>query len=101
MGSSGGSSNTTTIQKADPWSGQQPYLRDIFAEAKKLYDSGGLSVDYYPGSPVAPQSGWTAQALQMQADRALGGSASVQAAPPMPKKTISAMHQAVGALPEK
>ena len=80
MGSSGGSNSTTTVQKADPWSGQQPYLLDIFSEAKKLYDSGGLSADYYPGSTVAPQSGWTAQALQMQAERALGGSASVQAA---------------------
>ena len=80
MGSSGGSNNTTTVQKADPWSGQQPYLLDIFSEAKKLYDSGGLSVDYFPGSTVAPQSDWTAKALKMQADRALAGSASVQAA---------------------
>ncbi len=79
MGSSGGGS-TTTVQKADPWSGQQPYLQDIFSEAKNLYDSGMLAPSYYPDQTVAPQSAWTQQALQMQADRALAGSASVEAA---------------------
>ena len=36
MGSGGGS---TTVQKADPWEGQQPYLKDVFKQAKKFYDS--------------------------------------------------------------
>ena len=78
MGSSGGSS--TTVQKADPWKGQQPYLKNVFSEAQKLYESGNITGDYYPGGTVAPQSAWTQQALQMQADRALAGSASVDAA---------------------
>ncbi|WP_458401138.1 hypothetical protein [Mailhella sp.] len=78
MGSSGGS--TTTVQKADPWSGQQPYLTDVFTQAKEFYDSGILSPDYYPGQTLAPQSDWTKQALAMQAERALSGSASVEAA---------------------
>jgi len=80
MGSSGGSSNTTTVQKADPWSGQQPYLKDVFSQAKQFYHSGALSPDFYPGQTVANQSPWSSQAIQMQADRALAGSASVQAA---------------------
>ena len=79
MGSGGGSS-TTTVQKADPWYGQQPYLTDVFSQAKEFYDSGVLSPDYYPGQTVAAQSPWTAQALEMQAQRALSGSASVQGA---------------------
>lgn len=79
MGSSGGSS-TTTVQKADPWQGQQPYLKDVFSQAKEFYDSGVLSPDYYPGQTMADQSPWTAQALEMQAQRALSGSASVQGA---------------------
>ncbi|MBQ4077221.1 MAG: hypothetical protein IJD65_06100 [Mailhella sp.] len=77
MGSSGGS---TTVQKADPWKGQQPYLTDVFTQAKEFYDSGVLSPDYYPGQTVAPKSPWSAQALEMQAERALAGSASVQGA---------------------
>lgn len=79
MGSKGGGS-TTTVQKADPWSGQQPYLYDVFSEAKRLYDSGQMSASPFPGQTVAPQSEWTLQALQMQADRALAGSASLQGA---------------------
>ena len=73
MGSSGG----TTVQKADPWSGQQPYLKEVFSEAQSLYKSGQLAPDYYSGQTVAPQSDWTKQALQMQAERATQGSASI------------------------
>ena len=81
MGSkSGGATSTTTVQKADPWSGQQPYLRDVFAEAKKFYDSGRLTPDFYPGNTVVQPSVWSQQALQMQAERALSGSASLNAA---------------------
>lgn len=77
MGSKGGGS-TTTVQKADPWSGQQPYLKEIFQEAQGLYQSGGMAPAYYPGQTVAPESAWTQQARAMQAQRALEGSASVQ-----------------------
>lgn len=77
MGSSGGS---TTVQKADPWSGQQPYLKEVFAEAQRLYQGGQLAPGYYPGQTVAPQSDWTKQALQMQAERATQGSPSVESA---------------------
>ena len=79
MGSKGGGS-TTTVQKADPWSGQQPYLKDIFSEAQNLYNSGAMAPDYYSGNTVAPQSQWTQNALQMQADRAMNGSASIDTA---------------------
>ena len=73
MGGKGGGS-TTTVQKADPWAGQQPYLQDIFQHAQNLYNNGQLSPDYYPGQTVAGQSDWSKEALQMQADRAQNGS---------------------------
>lgn len=77
MGGGGGGGNTTTVQKADPWKGQQPYLKDVFQQSQDLYNSGGMAPDYYAGNTVAPQSQWTQDALQMQADRALNGSASI------------------------
>jgi hypothetical protein len=77
MGGGGGGGNTTTVQKADPWAGQQPYLKDVFAQSQNLYNSGALAPDYYSGNTVADQSNWTTQANQMQADRALAGSASI------------------------
>lgn len=73
----GGGGGTTTVQKADPWKGQQPYLKDVFSEAARLYNSGQLAPDYYKGNTVADQSQWTQQANKMQADRALNGSASI------------------------
>lgn len=76
----GGGGNTTTVQKADPWAGQQPYLSDVFNQANQLYYGGQLSPEYYQGNTVANQSQWTQQANQMAADRALNGSASIATA---------------------
>jgi hypothetical protein len=73
----GGGGGTTTVQKADPWAGQQPYLLDVFSQAQNLYNSGGMAPDYYAGNTVADQSQWTQQANTMQANRALNGSASI------------------------
>ena len=90
-GKGGGGGSTTTVQKADPWEGQQPYLvggvgvagdpiYGTFFEANRLYGSGQLAPEYYPGQTVANQSPWTQQALQMQADRALNGSGVINSA---------------------
>jgi hypothetical protein len=38
-GGGGGGGTQTTVQKSDPWSGQQPYLSQQFAEAQKLYQN--------------------------------------------------------------
>lgn len=49
---SGGSNDkTTTVQQADPWKKQQPYLTDIFSQAKNLFYNQQPS--YYPGTTVA------------------------------------------------
>ena len=73
----GGGGGTTTVQKADPWEGQQPYLKDVFQQSQDFYNSGALAPDYYSGNTIADQSNWTTQANQMQADRALNGDASI------------------------
>ena len=33
--SKGGGGGTNTVQKADPWVGQQPYLTDIYGESQR------------------------------------------------------------------
>ena len=47
-GSGGGGNSNTTVQKSDPWSGQQPYLTDTFSQAQNLYNGPGPQ--YYSGT---------------------------------------------------
>jgi len=56
-GGGGGGGDTQTVQKADPWKGQQPYLKDIFKQSQDLYNN--YAPEYFPGSTVAPLSGQT------------------------------------------
>jgi hypothetical protein len=63
--SGGGGSST---QKADPWSGQQEPLRQLYSQAQGLQQQ-----QYFPGSTVTPQSPETLQALNLQADQARSG----------------------------
>lgn len=55
---SGGGGNTTTTQKADPWSGQQPFLTGGAADQPGIYSSAaaafqGAAPQYYPGNTYA------------------------------------------------
>lgn len=59
----GGTQTSTTVQSADPWGAQQPYLTDIFSQANNLYYNN--SPAYYPGQEVAPQSAATQAAQQL------------------------------------
>lgn len=61
--SGGGGRSTQTIEKADPWAGQQPYLLDIFQQAKNQFNSS--MPGYFPSSTVAPQSPDTQRAIEM------------------------------------
>lgn len=45
-GKGGGKSTTQTIQKADPWKGQQPYLKDVMKQAQGWYQSGDNSMPW-------------------------------------------------------
>ena len=51
-GGSGGSTSTQTVQKADPWAGQQPFLSTGFEAAENRYNSD--QPNFYPGNTVAP-----------------------------------------------
>jgi len=68
--------NTTTT--VEPSAYLQPYLKDAAQEARGLYLSGGP--DYYPGYQSVGFSPQSQQAMQMQEQRAIGGSDVTRAA---------------------
>lgn len=70
-GSSGGSQTTTTVQKADPWSGVQPGLANLYSRAGNWMNSS--TPNYYPGATIAPVAPETEQSLNAQAMRARTG----------------------------
>lgn len=72
------SGNTTTVQKSDPWSGQQPYLTDIFNKAQQWNNSGGAQ--YYPGQQIANQSNPTSAYINDATTLGSQGTASGNAA---------------------
>lgn len=47
---SGGSSQS--VQKAEPWSGQQPYLNEVFQSAQNIYQNNPSQ--FYPGKTYLP-----------------------------------------------
>jgi len=51
-GSGGGGQSTNTVQQADPWSGQQPYLTSGFEAAQNRL--GSDQPNFFPGNTVAP-----------------------------------------------
>lgn len=86
MGKGKGGGGTTTT-KTEPWDGQKQYLTTAMQAANALFSpymqtdkqgnvtglntvNNALAPAYYKGNTVAPQSAWTTQALQMQADTA-------------------------------
>jgi hypothetical protein len=50
--SSGGGGNTTTVTKSDPWSGQQPYLANVFQGAQNAFNQ-------FSGNPASSVAGFT------------------------------------------
>lgn len=84
---SGGGGTNTQVQNADPWSGQQPYLKEGFAGAQQ----GILS---QPG--VVPFSPETQYGLTMQGNRALQGSALLPAANQQIQDTLSGNYMSGG-----
>lgn len=73
-GSSGGTTTTTT--KADPWSGQQPYLASGFKAASDIYQPGDPfhgGPQYYPGSTIADPTGNQLTGLQRTAEMGFSG----------------------------
>lgn len=84
-GGGGGGGESESTSSSAPWSPQIPYLiggtntqgdevPGVFPEAARLYQSGKLAGEYYPGETVAPESEYTLRARQMISDRAQNGS---------------------------
>jgi len=69
MGSSG---SQTSTQSSTPWSGQQPYLQDLFRQSQGQFNQGPQQ--YYPGQTVAPFSPQTQQGMDATMGMAQGGS---------------------------
>ena len=85
MNSGGG--DTTTVQKADPWEGQQPYLKDIYAQTGGLYGSG-MGYTPYSGPRVAGLSDIQRQGMETAYQNILSGNTPAQAAGGMLNKTL-------------
>lgn len=60
-------------QNNSPWSGQQPFLEDVFGKAQNLYNAQ-VAQPMFPNSTVVPFSNQTNQALQTIENRAVNGS---------------------------
>lgn len=71
-GGSQPSGNTTSVQKADPWTGAQPYMKQALAGAQNLYENN--TPGYYPNSTNAPMNPWQGNSLQGLYNRGMGGS---------------------------
>lgn len=70
-GGGGGTVQSSTVQKADPWSEQQPYLKEQYQTAQQL---GRQPSEFYPGQTFASFSPETEAALAAQSNRAVQGS---------------------------
>jgi hypothetical protein len=77
MGGSGGGGNSTTVQKADPWSGVQPYLQGLYKSAGDWAMTGGPQT--YTGETYAPlnstQYGTISRAIGQSYDSGVNGAA--------------------------
>ena len=88
------SGTQTTVQKSDPWSGQQPYLTKGFQEAQSQYES--TQPAYFPGQTYTDFDPATQQALQMQEQRAVGGNPLVTQAQSEIGKTLDGDYLSAG-----
>lgn len=70
MGVGGGSQSSTT--KSEPWSAQQPYLKQGFEEAQNIYEQG--PAQYYPGQTYVDMSDPTKAGLESTVNTATAGS---------------------------
>ena len=67
--SKGGGGSTNTVQKADPWAGQQPYLSRQYSEAQRLLETPR---QFYPDQLIAPMTDTQTQAEALARETALG-----------------------------
>lgn len=73
-----GGGGTNTVQKADPYIGQQPYLRDLYAESQRLYNQGPMQ--FFPDQTFANPTDTQLQAENLARMTALGGQSTLAGA---------------------
>lgn len=74
----GGSKTQTVTSNNAPWSGQQPYLQDVFKQAQDNFNAGPLQ--YFPNATYVPFSNQSETALTGIENRATMGSPLTQSA---------------------
>lgn len=82
----GGVQTTGSTQRSEPWSAQQPYIKEQFQEAQNLYNAPGPS--FYGGQTYAGFAPQQEAALQAGEQRALAGSPLLQGAQDLAGQTI-------------
>lgn len=75
-----GGKKQTVTQQSSPWGPAQPFLKDAFKEASKLYKDGAFSADPYQGPRTITPSAATTGAQQGILDMAAGGAPGTAAA---------------------
>lgn len=76
----GGGGTTQTVQKSDPWSGQQPYLEQTMQQAQNLYNNQGDWPQYYPSSTVQPFNSMEKGAINNLYDTGTNGTSALNSA---------------------
>lgn len=83
----GGGSQQQQTSKTEPWGAQQPYLKEGFSEAERLYQDG--PAQYYPGSTFVEQSDPTKAGLEAQTNLASGGNPLIDSAASFTQNTLT------------
>lgn len=82
-----GPENVTQTTSTEPPDYLLPYLRQAAGSASNLFQQGPMQ--FFPGNTVVPFSPQTNQALNLQQERAIGGSPVTSAAQDLTARTLS------------
>jgi len=77
LGGGSGGGDTTTVQKADPWSGVQPYITDYLRKGQDVTNS---PYQFYNGDKIAGFSPEQEAGMNLNTQRALAGSQTLNSA---------------------
>ena len=93
MSGGGNTGTSTTTQTADPWSGIQPFLTDLYGRSQQRSNT---PQSYFPTSTVVGNSPETEAALGFTTERALAGSPLNAAAQAESLRTLNGDYLAQG-----
>lgn len=84
------SGDQTVTVKPQPWGPLKPYIKQGYGDLQDLQQQGPPA--YYPGSTISPQSPYSQQAIQSQAQRAIQGSPVTAGAQGLLADTLSGQY---------